>query len=73
MERRGPVTIFRLPPAANQVSVRFVSAAGPASPPAMNALDATAAGRVLAVETDGQRVFLQTATACVATTLPAAR
>jgi len=68
IERRGGIAVFRLPPTANQVSVRFVSTSPAASP-----VDATAAGRVLAVETDGRQIFLQTATACVATTVAAAR
>ncbi len=66
VERHGAVTIFRLPPTSPHVSIRLLNAANRAP----HRLDATAAGRVLAVEVNGPTVFVQTASACLSTTLP---
>ncbi len=69
VERNGPVTIFRLPTTAHGISLRLLNARTRAAHP----LDATAAGRILAIETDHQSVFVQTPSACLSSTLPASR
>ena len=60
--------ILRPISAAKGASIRLLQT--PAGPP--HQFDAAGAGRILAAETDGQRIYFQTPTACVGSTLMAA-